>query len=195
MAPEISSRAKTQTLSLRLDPKTRFILEFMSRVRGQSITMIVERAIKEAAEKTGIGPSNDRNGNELHQPCWSDFWDPEEGVRSLNLIANTDYPTIFEDDEIRRFTIDHWEFFYTSNAASTPLRHFVSVLWPQLQSYMTVWRNTKTEDYWAAGRAMSDDLTTAKLRSPAWPRLSTAPAPMQTKTPTFNRDLDDEVPF
>jgi 8-oxo-dGTP pyrophosphatase MutT (NUDIX family) len=193
LASEISSRAKTQTLSLRLDPKTRFILEFMSRVRGQSITTIVERAIKEAAEKTGIGPTNDRHGNETSQQCWSDFWDPEEGVRSLNLIANTDYPTTFDDDEIRRFTIDHWEFFYVSVAASTPRRQFVSVLWPKLQSYMTVWRNTKSEDYWAAGRAMGEDLTKAKLGTPVWPRLPKAPE--SNKATSFGRDLNDEVPF
>ncbi len=165
----------------------------MSRVKGQSITTIVERAIKEAAEKTGIGPTNDRNGNEISQQCWSDFWDPEEGVRNLNLIANTDYTTTFDDDEIRRFTIDHWEFFYTSVTASTPRRHFVSVLWPKLQGYMTIWRNTKSEDYWAAGRAMAEDLKKAKLGAPVWPRPPKAPE--TNKATSFGPDLDDEVPF
>lgn len=191
MAPEI--RAKTQTLSLRLDPKTRFILEFMSRVRGQSITTIVERAIKDAADKTGIGPTQDFRGNEIEQILWSDFWDPDEGVRNLKLIANTNYPTIYSEDEIRRFTIDHWEFFYTSSSADTPLRHSVSVLWPKIQSYITMSRETKSEDYWAAGKKMVEDLARAKLKAPIWPRLNKPPEP---KKPTsFARDLDDEVPF
>lgn len=181
MAPEI--RAKTQTLSLRLDPKTRFILEFMSRVRGQSITTIVERAIKEAAEKTGIGPTTDRRGNDIEQQLWSDFWDPDEGVRNLKLIACTDYTTTYEEDEIRRFTIDHWEFFYTKADGFTPKRHYVGVLWPQIQNYVTMWRDTRKSDYWAVGKRMAEELTAAKLDAPEWPRI---------KVP---RALDEEVPF
>jgi hypothetical protein len=193
LASETLLRAKTQTLSLRLDPKTRFVLEFMSRVKGQSITTIVERAIKEAAEKTGIGPTNDKNGNELHQPCWTDFWDTDEGVRSLKLIANSDYPTSFEEDEIRRFTIDHWDFFYTNSFGTIPLRHNVGVLWPQIQTYLTVWRNTKSEDYWAAGKVMIEVLTKAKLKPPSWPRIPKSEV-LRTIDPR-DRVLDDEVPF
>ncbi len=191
MASEI--RAKTQTLSLRLDPKTRFLLEFMSRVRGQSITTIVERAIKDAAEKTGIGPTIDHRGNELYQALWSDFWDPDEGVRILKLIASKDYTTNYDEDEIRRFTIDHWEFFYTTTGYDIPVRHFVGVLWPQILTYVRIWRETKNEDYWAAGKKMSEDLTRAKLQPPKWPRPMKSAEPK--KPSSFARDLDDEVPF
>ncbi len=191
MAPEI--RAKTQTLSLRLDPKTRFILEFMSRVRGQSITMIVERAIKEEAERVVLGPERDFNNNTVYQPNWSDFWDTDEGVRTLNLLANNYYYKTYDDEEIRQFTMDHWEFFYSDGDGKSPRRAFACVLWPKIQNYIQMWRETRTEDYWAVGKKMSEDLTRAKLLAPQWPRLV---KPTEPKKPqSFARDLDDEVPF
>jgi hypothetical protein len=58
---------------------------------------------------------------------------------------------------------------------------------------MTVWRNTKAEDYWAAGKAMSEDLKKAKLDPHAWPRPAKAVEP--EKRDEFGLDLDDEVPF
>lgn len=41
-------QAKRETLSLRLHPKTKFMLEFTARMRGQTLTMLVERAIRKA---------------------------------------------------------------------------------------------------------------------------------------------------
>lgn len=200
MSPEISTRTKTQTLSLRLDPKTRFILEFMSRVRGQSITVVVERAIKEAADRVGIGPTHDYNNNELPQPTWTDFWDPDDGVRALKLFANNHYQTTFDEDEIRRFTLDHWEFFYTSEKVTTPRRGFINILWPRLDKYLAIWRETKSSDYWAAGIQMASDLSAAKVSAPIWPRSTKINQSLKTvdessRKTSFSRDLDDEVPF
>lgn len=193
MASEISMRAKTQTLSLRLDQKTRFILEFMSRARGQSITMIVERAIKEEADRVVIGPERDDNRNTIYQPKWSDFWDTDEGVRTLKLLANDHYYKTYDDEEIRQFTVDHWEFYYVDEEGTLPKRANVTVLWPHIQDYVRMWRESKSEDYWAVGKKMSEDLTRAKLKSPAWPRLTKPP--QQKPAQSFARDLDDEVPF
>lgn len=188
MAPEKSTRSKTQTLSLRLDPKTRFVLEFVSRIRGQSITMVVERAIKEASEQVGIGPKYDGMGNEIEPDTWSDFWDPDDGVRTLKLIASTQYPTTFEEDEMRSFTLAHHEFFYTGSSGHSPKRASVNVLWPKIDAYLDLWRETKSSDYWSCGNLMKEDLNSAGLPAPGWPRRS-------TKEPNLARDLDDEVPF
>jgi predicted HicB family RNase H-like nuclease len=53
--PSVSRRARSETLSLRLDPKLRFAVEFIARLRGQTITTAVERAIKDAADSAVIG--------------------------------------------------------------------------------------------------------------------------------------------
>ena len=187
MAADKAVRLKTQTLSLRLDPKTRFILEFISRAKGQSITVVVERAIKETADKVGIGASN-----EFAPSTWTDFWDADEGIRTLKLLACPSYSTTYEEDEIRLFTLDHWEFFYLDSTGNTVRRAYASMLWPNIAKYLKTWQSTRSEDYWAAGKQMAEDLSRASVAAPTWPRGS---APKSKPTQSFTRDLDDEVPF
>jgi hypothetical protein len=170
---------KTQTLSLRLDPKTKFTLEFVHRIKGQTLTTIVERAIRESCDQVTIGSDF---GNEKFN--WQNFWDPEDGVRTLKLLACQDYPSTYDEDDLKEFTKTHWEFFYLSKEAKTPRRAFVEILWPKIEDYRRIWREQRDSDYWAAGKAMAADLLAAKVSPPTWPRQS------QKKT-----DLDDEIPF
>ena len=41
MPPKKERGTKTETLSLRLDPKTKFILEFVARINGQTLTTVI----------------------------------------------------------------------------------------------------------------------------------------------------------
>ena len=166
MVAEKRPAAKTQTLSLRLDPKTRFVLEFVSRVRGQNITTVVERAIKEAAGQVVLEPGRSETFDD--RPNWSDVWDPSEGVRVLKLLSDDRYPSTFEEDELRDFTSAHSEFFYAGK--DQPHGPYVDILWPSIDQFLSTWRITKTSDYWAAGRAMVHALRTAKVSAPEWPR-------------------------
>ena len=153
--------SKTETLSLRLDPKTRFILDFVARIKGQNITTVVERAIKDSASRLGLGVTSLEGGETGPEHTWSDFWDPIEGVRTLKLLRNPYYPTTYDEDDLRAFTADHWQFFYGKSHAKKPRRDFVQVLWPKIERYLEIWRAKKSEDYWAAGKAMKADLLAA----------------------------------
>jgi hypothetical protein len=183
MIKEKRARAKTQTLSLRLDPKTRFVLEFVSRVRGQSITTAVERAIREAASNIVLEPSESELRN------WIDFWDPDEGVRALKLLGDARYPTTFEEDELRAFALAHQEFFYANEGTRTPYSAYVNILWPRMDEFLSIWREERSTDYWAAGRAMANALEAADLSAPEWPR------PTKETLGSFDKELDDEIPF
>ncbi|MBK8909460.1 MAG: hypothetical protein IPM60_16780 [Rhodospirillales bacterium] len=185
------------TLSLRLDPKTKFILDFVSRIKGQNITTVVERAIKETADGTGIGPRFDEFGSEIGQETWSKFWDPSEGVRTLKLIACPYYPTTFDEDELKAFTDAHREFFYVGSRGNEPRRAFVDILWPKIEDYLAIWREKKSTDYWAAGEAMKADLGVARVQAPDWPtkpKLPERPA-APARTPASEPDLEDDIPF
>jgi len=98
--------ARTESLSLRIDPKTKFVLEFMVRATGFRITDLIERAIKDYAEKTTVGEHEFSNGK-----TWLHYWHPEEGVRVLKMILDPDIRTTFEEDEIKDFVEQHSEFF------------------------------------------------------------------------------------
>jgi hypothetical protein len=179
---------KTETLSLRLDPKAKFILEFVSRINGQTITTIVERAIRSSADDIRLSAEEFSPG-----PNWEYFWDPHEGVRTLKLLAYSTYPSTFDEDDLRSFTEAHKEFFYLPDTdPAKPNRAFLQVLWPKIDEYRRVWLDNIDCDYWAGGRAMVADLTSAKIKPPTWPRTpSKPPAP---KVAARGNDFD-EIPF
>jgi hypothetical protein len=187
--------AKTLTLSLRLDPKTKFILDFVARIKGQSITTVVERAIKETADGLGIS-SWDEDSRTSYQATWSNFWDPSDGVRTLRLLANSGYPTTFDEDELKAFTLAHWQFFYLDRDGDQPKRVFIDILWPKIDKYLEIWREKKSSDYWAAGEAMKADLAAARVAGPDWPPKPTTPAkPARRDASSPLPDFDDEIPF
>jgi hypothetical protein len=152
---------KSQTLSLRLDPKTKFTLEFVARIKGQTLTTIVERAIREACDQVTI---RDFGNAELN---WNSFWDPDEGVRTLRLLAQHNYPSTYDEDDLKQFTNMHRDFFYDSNWK--PRRAFVQLLWPKIEEYRRIWHQQRDSDYWAAGKAMAADLSAAQVAPPSWP--------------------------
>ena len=190
MPPKNERGTKTETLSLRLDPKTKFILEFVARINGQTLTTVIERAIRTSCGEVTVG-SRGRG--------WDYFWDPDAGVRTLKLLACPDYPLTYEEDELRRFTKTHWEFFYTHSQSDEPRRAYVETLWPKIEEYQRIWRDQRNSNYWAAGAAMAADLSAAQLKVPNWPRDSVAgtstPADLFAAKPARKKPLDDEIPF
>jgi hypothetical protein len=192
---EKERRAKTETLSLRLDPKTRFILAFMSKVEGQSITVLVERSVREAAARVRIGPEHDERGNDLERYTWSDFWDANEGVRTLKLLTSPHYPTDFADDELKSFTDTHWPFFYYESGAQRIRRAYVEVLWPRIEQYLAIWQDTKSSNYWKAGEEMGAALVAARVAPPDWPGKPPTRTPSKSAPAFESGGMDDDIPF
>jgi hypothetical protein len=191
MAPKDAKR--TEVLSMRLDPKTRFLVEILARLRGQNITMVVERSIQEAADATVIG----RDGS------WRDYWHIEEGVRSLKMAADERlYPT-FEDEYRLEFAKTHWPFFFGSSSCNAYLELSIRVLWPKIDEFVAVWRKTQSTDYFAAGKAMQKALSDAGIKAPDWPVKPRVVEKQATSRggggPSWEApkggDLDDEIPF
>lgn len=151
---------KTEALSLRLDPKSRFVLEFIARVKGQGITVVVERAIQSAATELS------REGDGLD---WDDYWNVSQGVRSLKLWSNKKAYPSFEEEEIVAFTLLYWPFFYAGSLGRLPLAFKVDVLWPRIDEFVAMWRRTKSTDPGAVAKAMGDALLQAGFAPPKWP--------------------------
>jgi hypothetical protein len=165
MALKKDRGSKTESLSLRLDPKTKFLLEFVGRINGQTLTTVVERAIRTSCDQVGIpavagGPKCN----------WQYFWDIEEGIRTLKLLGSPHYPTNSEEEQLKDFVGSHHEFFFRSVNNLDPQRTYVQLLWPKVETYLQIWDNKRQSDYWAAGNAMVQDLRAAKVQPPQWPR-------------------------
>ncbi len=186
---ELKRGAKTESLSLRIDPKTKFVLEFMVRVKGFRITDLIEQAIKSYAEQTIVGADYNGNGGKN----WLNYWHPEEGVRLINLIFDKDIITSFEEDELAAFIEQHWEFFFTTQSANRkPMTVFIQVLWPKINEYVDHWRENKATNRWATGTLMLQAIKAANMAGPKWPRTSEPPP--KPVAPAV-KDLDDEIPF
>jgi hypothetical protein len=183
------SPGKTENLSLRLDPKTKFTLDFVSRINGQTITAIVERAIRASCDQVELSGSV-KEGDFSVSFNWKHFWDPHDGVRTLKLFANPAYPTSFDEDELKSFVEAHKQFFYITGRLRTPNSSMVHVLWPKIEEYHRIWVEEREKDYWAAGHVMAADLHAANVERPEWP-----PRPTPKPTAQGRGQMDDEIPF
>ena len=197
---------------MRMDPKTRFLVDILAKSRGQSISTVVERAILEAADNASLGIENTKR--------WRDYWHISEGVRALNIAAeSTLYPT-YEDECRIDFARVHWQFFYLASDCKRPKPWNVDVLWPDMDRYLDMWSKTKSNEYFATGKAMQEALRRAGLAAPDWPPkiaekpvekpiekgMTPAVAPARVASagrpaaaPSWDAprsgDLDDEIPF
>ena len=202
MASEPKRQSKTEVLSMRMDPKTRFLVDFIAKARGQSITTVVERAILEAADNVKVGQSD---------KSWRSFWHLSEGVRSL-LLANEQslYPN-YEDEYRLDFARQHWPFFYFDKDLKLLKPHMINVLWPRIDEFIEVWEATRAANYFLAGEVMGEALKKAGLNAPEWPpkvpkpKVAAPPPPPPPPPPPSSGgspswepaggDLDDEIPF
>ncbi len=178
MVRDTRRSAKTEVLSMRMDPKTRFVVEFLARVRGQSISTVVERAIQEAADNTLI-PIKDRHGN-TYDNTWNDYWHVSEGIRFLMVASDRHLYSTFDEEYRATFAKTHWPFFYISQQCDRYKEWAIEVIWPRIDEFVDLWTRTKATDYFAAGKAMQEAIRQAGLKAPDWP---------------VKRSLDDDVPF
>ncbi|PSJ64484.1 hypothetical protein [Kumtagia ephedrae] len=165
MAKETVRGSKTETLTIRLDPKTRFVLEYLSRLKGQTITTVVERAIVAAASQEVVQDPRYPN-----QPDgWQQFWDVSDGVRALRMAERPEFFPTYEEDRRLAFAREHWPFFYQTPEKMRFINHYIDVLWPQIDYFVQMHEDQRTSDYYAAGKAMQQALRAAKLGPPEWP--------------------------
>ncbi len=183
--------AKSETLTIRLDPKTRFMLEFMSRLRGQTITTVVERAITDAAGRATIAKEFDYAGNLKAVVSWRDFWSVVEGERALKMAAETEVHPTFDEERRLAFARTHWPFFFLAKDSETIRTGYVEVLWPRIDEFIELFESTKTTNYFQAGEAMAKALTDARVAPPDnWP-----PKRKRFDDPPAKDNVDDELPF
>ncbi|WP_311272133.1 MULTISPECIES: hypothetical protein [unclassified Rhizobium] len=192
MARDTTKSGKSESLTIRLDPKIRFILEYVSKMKGQTITTVVERAIvNSASDETVI---DQEFGGTLN---WHDFWDVSEGVRFLKIASRSEFFPSYEDDKRVAFCKEHWPFFWATKQKKSFLNHYVDVLWPRIDEFQTLHDDNRGTDYFAAGKAMQAALKQANLKAPEWPIKDSVPtpAPPPSIKSNFTSDLDDDIPF
>jgi hypothetical protein len=163
-------RTKTESLTIRLEPRTRFMLEFVSRARGQPLTTVIERAVAETADQVSVKVAD----REAKAVGWRDIWSVNEGERALRFASLPDlYPT-FEEEKRLSFCREHWPFFFKQQYSYDEfLTYYLNVLWSCIDEFVKIHEDKKREDYFAAGKAMQKVLLAAQLEPPDWPPAPT----------------------
>ena len=135
-APKAPER-KTETLSLRIDPKTRYGLELLSRIQRRSGTGVVEWAIGQALDRETV---RDRVGNEWKlEQAMHRLWQVDELPRLLAMAL--EFPSLLTYEEQRMAAVlmatsDMWHDDRQKNFASfnfTPALTNWNKLKPMLQ--------------------------------------------------------------
>ena len=160
---------KSETLTLRLDPKTRFMLEFVARLKGQTITTVFERAIQDAADQTRI----DKYNGLVY--TWKNYWNVEQGVRDILIFGEPTLRPTFEEEKRLEFTRKYWPFFYTTSEKMIIQNDYIGILWGRIKEFTELDEASRTTNYWAAGDAMEAALKTAHVTPPKWRELLHVP--------------------
>lgn len=92
---------KTETLTLRLDPKIKYMIELMSRIKRQSITSVVEAAIESEAFEldTPVIIEGKRENWSLANAV-SEYWSTDVVARFINLCAFMPELLTYEEQRI-----------------------------------------------------------------------------------------------
>lgn len=99
-APKLPER-KTETLSLRIDPKTRYGLELLSRLQRRSATGVVEWTLANAFASESV---RDAGGHASSLADAMDtLWQPDEPSRFLSMAFF--YPALMTYEEERMFAV------------------------------------------------------------------------------------------
>lgn len=92
---------KTETLTLRVDPKVRLVIELISRVRRQSITGVVEAAIEEIAFDLDV-PFVDEGAakNAALGSVFSEIWSTDESELFINMCYRLPSLLTYEEQRL-----------------------------------------------------------------------------------------------
>jgi len=107
---------KTETLTLRLDPKVKMMIEMISRIRRQSITGVVEAAIEEIAfDLDAPFFHNNETSNWSLSSAVTEVWSTDESERFINMCYHL--PTLLTYEEQRIWeTIKASKVFFATDA-------------------------------------------------------------------------------
>lgn len=151
----MKNRVKTDSITLRVDPRFRFALELLSRKTGATMTSLIERAIVAQAAMSRIGGLD-----------WAELWHPEEAVRSLRVASMPELMPSHEEERRSHFCGTWHPFFYRSGVGSEIHEPRVVVLWPAIDRFIDDFERTRSSDFFAVAETMIEALHHAGLDAP-----------------------------
>jgi hypothetical protein len=173
MAKEVKG-PKTESLTIRMDPKTRFMMDCIARIRGQTITTVIERSVAAAAAQETMT----YRGKAI---TWQHLWDLSDGIRSLMMAEVPELFPTYQEEKRLKFAAEHAVFFYRKGQRDLFKDWNIDVIWPRIDEFVEMHEKLQITDYFATGKEMCAALREANIDPPQWP-------PSSTSEPTAARD-------
>lgn len=84
MAKKVGRTTKTASLTLRVSPRTRYLMDVMGRIQRRSLTALIEAAVESYA-------------TEAESSLAAHTWSTDEGERLLNLYSKAPHLCSFDE--------------------------------------------------------------------------------------------------
>ncbi len=85
MAKKVGRTTKTESLTLRVSPRTRYLMDVMGRIQRRSLTAVIEAAVESYA-------------TEAESSLVAHTWSTDEGERLLNLYSKAPHLCSFDEE-------------------------------------------------------------------------------------------------
>lgn len=204
--------SRSETVTVRLDPKLRYLAELAARLHRRTLSSYVEWAVKESLEEEPLRPvylgpgliASDRTiGSEAEY-----LWDVDDADRFAKLALR--YPHLLTHEEQVK-----WKLIRESGAVWTgrynggPLNEFTwsvdedSLIYPRLRehwaTFCTVAESGEGQDKLPTWKRVDPNAPPAVPRSAPPPRSPYGSSPPSRSAPpkpsTGFDDMDDDIPF
>ena len=85
MVKKVGRTTKTASLTLRVSPRTRYLMDVMGRIQRRSLTAVIEAAVESYA-------------TEAESSLAAHTWSTDEGERLLNLYSKAPHLCSFDEE-------------------------------------------------------------------------------------------------
>jgi hypothetical protein len=175
---------RSETVTVRLDPKLRYLSELAARKQRRTLSSYIEWALEQSLSKVNLTDSMDFNGEKSIADVASLLWDVDEADRFVELAFN--YPELMTHEEQVLWKLVRENGFLWRGTRNNPDKE-----WSWQTNKQSSLIGERLREHWDTFNAVARG---EKNRSalPTWNK--TLPSPPSSGSPN-STDPDDEIPF
>jgi len=182
--------ARSETVTVRLDPKLRYLAELAARKQRRTVSSFIEWAVEHSFGNVDLYQGTGYNGDNsvTVEDASASLWDIDESERFVKLAIS--YPDLLNHDEQVRWKV------LTDSGILTPARQRNSI------NYLVKWRWDILEDYvFPALRREWDSLNRCieEGKGQEWVEATQkalkAGTVFHARPPDVIENYDDDIPF
>jgi hypothetical protein len=195
--------SRSETVTVRLDPKLRYLAELAARLHRRTLSSYIEWAIEASLDNNVLKPDFNGRGTSIKDDA-EYLWDVDEADKFAKLALR--YPHLLSHEEQVRWKLIResgsvWKGRYNGG----PLNEFTwsvdesSLIYPRLREHWTTFcavaESGEGHDKLPTWKRIDPNASPAVPRSVPTPRSAPPPRTAPPKSSLGFDDIDDDIPF